>query len=111
MTFLFILLFIFAGMAAGGILMYSMYVKPRRPKEPGHAFVYVEKNGTVRELNADEELLLERNFYPGDPMMPYIKQTYSQLNEDGNPAGFIMRHKVPPNITIQKKDYRAFNPN
>jgi hypothetical protein len=111
MIFFIILSFTVLGMIAGGLYMYFIYVKARRPKEKGHEFVYIEKNGVVRELNADEEFLFERTFYPGDPLMPYIKHNYAELNADGNQAGFIMRHKIPANISIRKKDHTSFNPN
>ncbi|MGZ3900770.1 MAG: hypothetical protein ACXVNQ_10100, partial [Bacteroidia bacterium] len=73
-----ILGFIFTGMLAGGVYMYVQYVAPRRKREPGHLFVYVKKDGTVRELNADEEFLLEKTFYPGDSTMPFIKRNYTE---------------------------------
>jgi hypothetical protein len=111
MSSVYIIAFVVTTMIAGGAYMYFLYVKPKRPAEPGPEFVFVEKDGMVRELTADEELFLERNFYPGDPLMPFIKRSYGEKNNEGNLAGFIPRNKIPKEILIQKKDYSAFNPN
>jgi hypothetical protein len=64
-------------------------------------FVYVEDNGTARELSADEIKYLNTKFYPVDGARPYIKSRYKQLTPDGKIGGYLLRHKVPPEIQIR----------
>ena len=45
-------------------------------------FVYVENDGTVRELDNDEIEYLETEFEPSDGARPYIKSNYDQLTPD-----------------------------
>ncbi|MCE3225608.1 MAG: hypothetical protein K0S32_159 [Bacteroidetes bacterium] len=108
-TGFFILVFVLLPAIMGGIIVYSRLM-PRRKKEQGFEFVYIEKDGTVRELNGNEEDFLNQPFFPGDPNKPYIKRNYDdRLN--GDISGFILRERVPATIKIRKKDHRAINPN
>lgn len=63
-------------------------------------FVYVENDGTVRELDKDEIEYLETEFEPSDGARPYIKSSYEQLTPDKKILGFLQRSKVPKEIEI-----------
>ena len=69
-------------------------------------YVYVEIDGTVRELDNWEVEYLETDFEPTDGARPYIKSSYEQLTPDNKILGFILRDDVPENIKILKTDLR-----
>lgn len=75
-------------------------------KKEEFKFVYVENNGTVRELDNEEIEYLQTEFQPGDSARPYIKSTYKQRTPDNKMFGFILRNSVPENIKIIKTDLR-----
>lgn len=72
----------------------------------GFEYVYVEIDGTVRELDNGEIEYLETKFEPSDGARPYIKSSYNQLTPDKKILGFLHRDKVPKNIKISKTDLR-----
>ena len=69
-------------------------------------FVYVENDGTVRELDNDEIDYLKMEFVSTDGARPYIKSTYEQLTPDNKRLGFLHRSKVPNGIEIVNTDLR-----
>lgn len=66
------------------------------------AFVYVNKDGSVRELTWDEREYLETPFHGADSGRPYIKTTYEQLDGLGCISGFCYRTSVPGQIDIAR---------
>ncbi len=69
-------------------------------------FVYVENDGTVRELDKEEIDYLQTEFEPSDGARPYIKSSYDQLTPDKKILGFLRRSEVPKEIEIIKTDLR-----
>ena len=69
--------------------------KPRRPKEDGYQYVYVEDDGSAQEIAADEREYLEAEYHPADGARPYIKLRYELLNGWGNLAGYLPRRLLP----------------
>lgn len=69
-------------------------------------FVYVEHDGTVRELDKDEIEYLETEFEPTDGARPYVKSSYDQLTPDKKILGFLHRSKVPKEIEIINSNLR-----
>lgn len=67
----------------------------------GIDFVYVNIDGTVRELTNDEIEYLSEDFHPNDGGRPYIKSTYEQLTPDNKIWGFLSRKNIPKNINIE----------
>jgi len=82
--------------------IYFKYFLPLRPKEDGFEYVYVENDGTIRELNKEEQKYLSEKFEPNDSGRPYIKSSYGKLTPKGEISGYISRRKVPKKITIKK---------
>ena len=70
----------------------------------GFKYVYVEFDGSVRELYNDEIEYLKEEFHPGDGNRPYIKSYYKQLTPDKKISGFINRTNVPRQIKIKTVD-------
>jgi hypothetical protein len=79
---------------------YLRYFIPLRKKEPGFEYVYVEDDGTVREVSEDDQNYLNTHFHPGDGARPYIKTQYKSRNGWGNISGFISRRRVPRRLPI-----------
>jgi hypothetical protein len=69
-------------------------------------FVYVNQDGTARELSSDERDYLETEFPPGDGGRPYIKGTYNDRDGWGSISGFLLRRRLPSSITV-----KPINPN
>lgn len=73
---------------------------PMRANSSGFKYVHVNSDGTVRELNSDEEQYLNEEFHPADGARPYIKSTYWQKTPDRKIHGFLQRNRVPWWINI-----------
>lgn len=73
---------------------------PRRPAEPGFRFVYVNQDGSVRELSPEERKYLSEEFHGGDSGRPYIKTSYESHDGWGSKSGFIPRRRVPSRMEI-----------
>lgn len=82
------------------IHLYAEVDREQALVEP-YPFVFVQKDGTARELHQSEREYLQTPFYPADGGRPYVKSTYEQQNGWGNSEGFLERVKVPPQIEIQ----------
>jgi hypothetical protein len=79
---------------------------PLETKKEEFEYVYVENDGTVRELDNEEIEYLKTEFKPSDGARPYIKRSYNQLTPSNKILGFILRNKVPNDIKIIKTDLR-----
>ncbi|HLM61509.1 MAG TPA: hypothetical protein VK308_11955, partial [Pyrinomonadaceae bacterium] len=67
----------------GLIVWYKIQTRPRRKREPGFEYIYVEEDGSARELDEDEQIYLKTEFHGGDGNRPYIKLRYESLTPDG----------------------------
>jgi len=97
MTFLYLILGIITFI---GLIVYLRYFIPLRPKESGFEYVYVNEDGTVRELDSEELDYLQTKFSPNDGGRPYIKMYFKNLTPDRKISGFILRNRVPKKIKI-----------
>ena len=75
-------------------------------KKEKFEYVYVENDGTVRELDREEIEYLQTDFELGDGARPYIKSTYDQLTPDNKILGYLQRNEVPQNIEIIETEIR-----
>jgi hypothetical protein len=67
-----------------------------------YPYVYIEKDGTVRELHTSERKYLETPYYPTDGARPYVKRFFDQKNDVGDIRGFLTRSKTPSGILIHE---------
>lgn len=74
--------------------------QPRRAHEAGFKFVYVNQDGSVREVPPGEQAYLSEEFSGGDSGRPYIKSAYESTDGWGSQSGFIERRRVPARIRI-----------
>lgn len=64
-------------------------------------YVYIEDDGTARELEPDEVRYLNTEFHGADGARPYIKANYEQLTFDGKMRGYLLRDELPPGSKIK----------
>lgn len=77
--------------------------QPPRPRIDGSPvdYVFVEDDGSARDLSADELEYLGTPFDPGDGARPYIKWNgYAQLTPDGRIGGFLRRDRLPHGMPV-----------
>jgi hypothetical protein len=80
---------------------WSFLRRSRRHKESGFRYVYVNRDGSARELTSDEQEYLNEEFSGGDGARPYLKFRYESLTPDGRISGFLERRQLPARIEIQ----------
>lgn len=92
------------GLAASINFMVFMVTKQdpsaRRFAEPDLEFVYVNQDGTVRELSPAEQAYLSEDYAGADSGRPYVKSHYESQDGWGSLSGFLERHKVPTHLVI-----------
>lgn len=101
MTIMYILIGIVLLIALLILSYYLRHLVPLRPKENGFEYVFVENDGTVRELDKEDQEYLLEEFSPTDGARPYIKSRYSDLTPDKKQNGFISRRRVPKSVKIK----------
>jgi hypothetical protein len=75
-----------------------------------YPYVYVNDDGTVRELHADERQYLEKPFPPTDGGRPHVKSAFTARDGWGSIQGFCRRSKVPRNLTVAPAPANDPNP-
>jgi len=68
--------------------------------KPGFEFVYMNQDGSVRELSPAERTYLSEGFSGADSGRPYIKSSSKSRDGWGSLSGFIERRKLPAQIKI-----------
>jgi hypothetical protein len=71
-------------------------------KIESYAYVYVNADGTARELHSNERQYLETEFLPGDGAAPSVKDSYAERNGWGEIKGYLERSKIPKDTLIQE---------
>lgn len=85
------------------VVKYAFETRPRRKREPGFEYIYVEDYGSARELDAQEREYLNTKFHGGDGNRPYIKTQYESLTPNGLLRGYLRRRQLPKDIPIHPK--------
>ena len=62
--------------------------------------MYVNQDGSVRELSPKEQEYLKQEFSPFDGARPHIKASYKSVDGWGSMSGYLPRKKVPSDITV-----------
>jgi hypothetical protein len=78
---------------------------------PSFNFVYVENDGSVREVTLDERIYLKTGYYGADGARPYIKSKYNALDGNGRISGFCFRNMIPSDLPIRKHAIQSVRPN
>ena len=94
--------YILAGILVVAILKSAWTGRRRRPHEEGYGYVYINQDGSAREVTESERDYLETDFVGGDSGRPYIKSSYGSKDGWGSISGFIQRRRVPARIPIAR---------
>jgi hypothetical protein len=71
------------------------------PASESYPYVYVNADGTARELHPNEQRYLETEFLPGDGAAPNVKDSYDERNGWGEIRGYLQRSKLPAGTPVQ----------
>jgi hypothetical protein len=84
------------------------YQEARDPDDARARFVYIEDDGSARELTPHECAYLAMPFDPPDGDRPYIKAHYRSLTPDRRMRGFLERKHLPRRLRVTPRtDYLA----
>lgn len=88
---------------------FLLFRRPGRNPVVRRRFVYVNQDGTVREVSPAESDYLSQDFAPNDSAGPYIKANFESRDGWGSLSGFMNRTHVPLGVTIHPvhPDYDA----
>jgi hypothetical protein len=75
-------------------------VSPKEALKQPYPYVYVNEDGSVRELHPREREYLETPFAPFDGNLPYVKWRYGAKDGWGSIAGYCRRYKIFGRKTI-----------
>jgi hypothetical protein len=75
-------------------------VPPNQASVQPYPYIYVNSDGTARELHANERNYLEAEFHPCDSGRPYVKSRYSQKDGWGDIGGYLRRSRLPAGTQI-----------
>ena len=89
-----------AAVAGASVLALFAWQLRRRGPEEGFEYVYVNQDGSARELSPAERDYLSMDFEGGDGGRPYVKAGYRSRDGWGSLSGFIKRRDVPARIAI-----------
>src|SRR5215831_9133525 len=78
-----------------------LYLEESMPTAARYPYIYVNADGTARELSPNEWRYLESKFHPGDGAAPYVKSSYSKRDGWGDLSGYLERSKLPHGIQIR----------
>jgi hypothetical protein len=75
-------------------------VAANEAKSNPYPYVYVNEDGSVRELHPTERAELETPFSPLDGNRPYVKHSYDQKDGRKSLAGYCRRFAIPGRFHI-----------
>ena len=67
---------------------------------PLYPYIYINADGTARELHAGERAWLETEYQGGDGAMPSIKDSYEERNGWGEISGYLKRAALPAGMPV-----------
>ena len=68
--------------------------------KPSETLVWINVDGSARELTDAEKKYVDTEFSPFDGARPYIKSRYDQRNGWGELSGYLERKLVPDGVHI-----------
>ena len=72
----------------------------RRWRDSTFDYVYVDDDGSARELNALEREYATTALFPNEDADLYIKPRYESLTRDGRLRGYLRRSQLPRQIPV-----------
>jgi hypothetical protein len=92
---------VFLAFHIGYALWRVIEIPTRRWRESVFDYVYVDDDGRVRELDADEDEFITTTLFPDDHEQFYIKPRYDSLTLDGRLRGYLRRRELPRNAFVE----------
>ncbi len=68
---------------------------------PSEALIYVNDDGSARELTDVEKEYVDTDFLPFDGARPYMKSRYEQRTPSGALRGYLQRSLLPPDVPVK----------
>jgi hypothetical protein len=68
--------------------------------KPSEALVWINSDGTARELTEAAKKYVDAEYSPFDGARPYIKFRYSQRTAIGEIRGYLLRAEIPDGVPI-----------
>jgi len=68
--------------------------------KPSKVLVFIDNDGSARELTDAEKTYVDADFSPFDGARPYIKPRYDQRNALGELRGFLQRRQLPAGTAV-----------
>ena len=87
---------------------YAVVSADEAARDP-YPYIFVNDDGTARELHAAERAYLEAAFLPFDGGRPYVKSNFEARDGWGSAKGFLERSKLPVGLLVASAP--ANNPN
>lgn len=81
----------------------AVVARSRRPAEPGFEWVYIEDDGSAREVTEAEGKRLTTDYPAGDSRRPYVKLRYESRDDQGRRRGFLRRRQLPPDVPVARE--------
>jgi len=75
-------------------------VSAAEAKNIPYPYVFVNDDGSVRELHESERNYLETPFHPADGARPYIKKSYDKKDGWGSVSGYCRRDAIPFGVEV-----------
>jgi len=69
--------------------------------KPSEVLVFIDNDGSARELTEAEKIYVDTEFSPFDGARPYIKSRYDQRNASGELTGYLQRQRLPQDVSIK----------
>ena len=69
--------------------------------KPSEVLIYVEDDGSARELTDAEKQYVDTDFSPFDGARPYIKSRYEQRTPSGALRGYLQRRLLPQGFPVK----------
>lgn len=68
--------------------------------KPSEALIWIDVDGSARELTDAEKGYVDTEFSPFDGARPYIKAQYRDRNGWGELSGYLLRTELPDSVPI-----------
>jgi hypothetical protein len=69
--------------------------------KPSEVLVFIDDDGSARELTDAEKTYVDADFSPFDGARPYVKSRYGQRNALGELRGYLQRSLLPHGTSIK----------
>ena len=69
-------------------------------EKPSEALIWIEEDGSARELTDAEKRHVDAEYSPFDGARPYVKTRHDQVNTLGDLSGYLQRTALPSGVSV-----------